>query len=220
MSTVLKFSVAGIIAVSLLVVTKGLAASSSGADDLSPRVQAAAADGPPDPATPVTNQVPAAPIAAPPISTPAPVIVKAPSITPVTLQHMVALRAAHPRPMGPDTACMARTVFLEASNQTLRGQLAVAQVIVNRMKSATYPKSACAVVGQPGQFATGEGETSADQAPSRPWETAVAIARIAQEKSVAQVVPGALFFHATYVSPGWSQTHERIAQIGDHIFYR
>ncbi len=139
-------------------------------------------------------------------------------LTAVSLQDLVTIRAAHPRPMRPETNCLARTVLKEASNQTLRGQLAVAQVVLNRMKSATYPKSACAVVGQPGQFAYTDADL--DRGRSKPWDTAVAIATIAQDNRVAQVAPGALFFHATYVSPSWSQTHERIAQIGDHVFYR
>jgi spore germination cell wall hydrolase CwlJ-like protein len=131
---------------------------------------------------------------------------------------MVALRAAYPRPIGPDTQCLAKTVYLEAANQTLWGQLAVAQVIVNRMKSSTYPKSACAVVEQPRQFA--DQDAAPDDQSGKSWKAAVAIARIAQDGRVAQVVPGALFFHAAYVSPGWSQSRERLAQIGDHIFYR
>lgn len=128
------------------------------------------------------------------------------------------MQARRPRPLEPETECLARTVYLEAANQTLQGQLAVAQVVLNRMKSHTYPKSACAVVGQHGQFARSDDDS--DPAASKPWATAVAIATIAEDGHVAEVAPGAMFFHATYVSPAWSQDHERIAQVGDHIFYR
>lgn len=137
---------------------------------------------------------------------------------PSDLRRLVANRAAHPRPIGAAVECIARTVYLEAANQELTGQLAVAQVIVNRMRASAYPKSACAVVGQHGQFAYGD--VAVDPTSAKPWDTAVAIASIAAEGLAPQVAPGALFFHADYVKPAWSQEHERIAQIGDHIFYR
>ena len=218
MSTAFKLSVAGLLTVSLLVASKSPASSPTG-DDSSPKVQVAAADAAAAPtaaaAAALINDSPPSPLRTP--SQAAAPLVRQP-VTPANLRQMVAVRAASPRPVGPDTACMARTVYLEASNQTLRGQLAVAQVIVNRMKSAAYPKSACEVVEQPGQFA----QADSDQEPtsSKVWKTAVAIARIAQDSRIAQVAPGARFFHATYVSPSWSQTHERITQIGDHVFYR
>ena len=205
------------LAVSLLVVSKSPASSAPSGDDGSPKVQVAAADADATPVDPaVANDSPPSSLPPAPQAT-APPPPRQP-VTPANLRRMVALRAANPRPVGPDTACMARTVYLEASNQTLRGQLAVAQVIVNRMRSAAYPKSACEVVDQPGQFA----QADSDQEPtgSKVWKTAVAIARIAQDSRVPQVAPGARFFHATYVSPSWSQTHERITQIGVHVFYR
>jgi hypothetical protein len=203
------------LAVSLLVVSRGLAAPTPDPDSGSPRVQAAAADGPPEPPP---QAKPPPPQIRPIVSTTYTTLPTPGRLTAVSLKDLVTIRAAHPRPMGPDTNCLARTVLKEASNQTLRGQLAVAQVVLNRMKSATYPKSACAVVGQPGQFAYADADLARGR--SKPWDTAVAIATIAQDSRVAQVAPGALFFHATYVSPSWSQTHERIAQIGDHVFYR
>ncbi len=139
-------------------------------------------------------------------------------VTPDTLQRLVTIRAANARPIKPDVECMARTVYHEASNQALRGQLAVAQVILNRTRTDVFPRTVCGVVGQPGQFS--HGPMTAAAAASGSWHTAVAISAIAEEDHVAQVAPGALFFHAAYVRPAWSQTHERIAQIGDHIFYR
>ncbi|MDX2210698.1 MAG: cell wall hydrolase, partial [Sphingopyxis sp.] len=50
------------------------------------------------------------------------------------------------------------------------------------------------------------------------WSNAIAIAQIARDGSWQNKAPGALFFHARYVSPGWRKT--RIAQIDNHIFYR
>jgi spore germination cell wall hydrolase CwlJ-like protein len=126
--------------------------------------------------------------------------------------------AAHPAPLRPEVECIARAVYREAANQALSGQLAVAQVIMNRARSGEYPKGVCAVVGQPGQFS--QNPVTLATTASKPWSAAVAIATIAEEHRVAQIAPGALFFHAASMRPAWSDEHERIAQIGDHIFYR
>ncbi len=172
----------------------------------------------PTPAGPAAAEPVRDPIVATTVPAPAPPSSTQELITPEALQQLVALRAAHPRPMRPAVECIARTVYHEAANQALRGQLAVAQVIVNRAKSGSFPKSVCAVVSQPGQFS--QAPVTVARGTARPWDVAVAISTIAQEGRVAQVAPGALFFHADYVRPYWTQTHQRIAQIGDHIFYR
>jgi len=207
LSTVLKLGVAGFCAISILAVAKGLPASPRSSETSSPTVQAPSVD-----VAPSTPPPPVHPISTDPIP------VKPRPIGLAALRDLVDLQTMHPRPLGPETACLARTVYLEASNQTLKGQLAVAQVVLNRMKSHTYPRSACAVVGQHGQFAQADDDSS--PASSKPWTTAVAIANIAEDGRMAEVAPGAMFFHATYVSPAWSQDHERIGQVGDHIFYR
>ena len=103
-------------------------------------------------------------------------------------------------------------------DRQVHGQLAVAQVILNRVSSGAYPRSVCAVVDQPGQFSRAPVTAAAESA--KPWSAAVAIAIIAQEHRFPQIAPGALFFHAASMRPAWSDEHERIAQIGDHIFYR
>lgn len=202
MSTVVRFGLAGVLGVGLLSVSTGLAASPPAAHPAWLRVQVS-------PLTPIS--------AAPPVKTRSPAAV-ANLITPEAIEHLVLIRAAHPRPAGPQTECVARTVYHEASNQILQGQLAVAQVIINRTRNPSYPRTACAVVGQPGQFA--QAPVAASVTASLSWRTALAISAIAQDKEVGQVAPGALYFHAAYVRPAWSRTHERIAQIGDHIFYR
>jgi spore germination cell wall hydrolase CwlJ-like protein len=126
--------------------------------------------------------------------------------------------AAHPAPLRPEVECIARAVYHEAANQALSGQLAVAQVILNRARSGEYPRSVCGVVGQPGQFS--KDPITSETSGSKPWSAAVAIATIAEEHRVAQIAPGAMFFHAASMRPAWSEERERIAQIGDHIFYR
>ena len=137
---------------------------------------------------------------------------------PPSLQAQVAAEVADPAPMDRETECMAKAVHHEAANQSLEGQLAVAQLILNRMQSGRFPKTVCGVVNQPGQFVN----ITRYQAPHRDprWAVAVAISRIAQEGMAEAVAPGALFFHAVYVHPSWRTKRERVAQIGAHIFYR
>lgn len=208
MFTVVKYGVAALFGASILSFTPGRAASPIPGVETTHDVLAAA-----------QAAVPAAPAGDPILgkTLPQPADSEA-LVTPQALQQMVELRQAHPRPLRPADACLARTVYLEAANQGLPGQLAVAQVILNRTRTGEFPRSVCAVVNQPGQFATGGEPRDSDH--SRPWGVAVAVAAIASEGRVAQVAPGALFFHAAYVRPAWSRTHERIARIGDHIFYR
>jgi hypothetical protein len=118
----------------------------------------------------------------------------------------------------PETQCLAKVIRHEAANQSLQGQLAVAQVILNRVHTPSFPKSICAVVNQPGQFFDLPGYVV--RVTSMRWRRAVAIARIAREQATPEVAPGALFYHAAYVRPAWSHRRTRIAQIGEHIFYR
>ena len=115
--------------------------------------------------------------------------------------------------------CLAGGVYFESKGEPLIGQLAVAEVILNRAKSGRFASTTCGVILQPGQFSFVRGGGFPPIARnSRDWRTAVAIARIAQEKSWSSGVGKALFFHATHVSPRWRLT--RVAALGNHIFYR
>jgi spore germination cell wall hydrolase CwlJ-like protein len=142
-------------------------------------------------------------------------------ITPAALRRLVAIRVERPaRPLGPDLECMAKVVYHEAANQALPGQLAVAQVIINRTRGGgIFPKSVCAVVNQTGQFFLTR-HYRVPPADRARWRTAVAIADLARRERLAQVAPGALFYHAAFAHPAWSRRHERIAQVGDQVFYR
>ena len=212
MSKIVKYGGAALLGLSLFVVSRGLAASTPSTSAILVDAAKAQSAPPPSPAAPVSQALPTASLDTD---------VEAPSRQVTTtsgLRHLVAMETAHPGPLRPEVECMARTVYHEAANQTLSGQLAVAQVILNRVSSGAYPRNVCAVVDQPGQFSRAPVTGAAVSA--RPWSAAVAIAVIAQEHRFPQIAPGAMFFHAAYMRPSWSGEHERIAQIGDHIFYR
>jgi hypothetical protein len=117
--------------------------------------------------------------------------------------------------------CLASAVYFESRGEPLAGQLAVAEVILNRVKSGRFRDTICDVVKQPSQFSfvrRGVIPTPARQ--SSAWERAVAIAHIALNDLHDVTGEDSLFFHATYVNPGWGRQSRRIARIGNHIFYR
>ncbi len=120
---------------------------------------------------------------------------------------------------GREAECLAGAVYFESKGEPLSGQLAVAEVILNRTKSGRFPSSICGVVFQRSQFSfvRGNGFPPIVRSGSN-WRTAVAVAKIAQNKEWSSGVGKALFFHARYVSPGWRLT--RVAALGNHIFYR
>jgi spore germination cell wall hydrolase CwlJ-like protein len=144
-----------------------------------------------------------------------------PAKAPVSAESLAALVAATPVPgtLDPELRCLAGAVYFEARGESLSGQLAVAHVVINRAESGRFPTSLCGVVHQPSQFSfVRGGKMPAIRESSTLWSNAVAIAQIARSDSWKNQAPGALFFHARHVSPGWRKT--RIAQIDNHIFYR
>jgi len=117
--------------------------------------------------------------------------------------------------------CLASAVYFEARGEPLEGQLAVADVVINRAASGRYPTTLCGVVEQPWQFsfvnATGR-IPNADRS-SESWRKAVAIAKIAQAGTARAVDKDVLWYHADYVSPSWGRRLARQEKIGLHIFY-
>ena len=141
-----------------------------------------------------------------------------PAVAFESLADAVAAQDAADRPEG-ELACLAGAVFYESHGEPLAGQLAVAEVILNRAGSGRFPASACGVVTQRGQFSfVRDGQMPAVAAERAGWRTAVAVARVAMAKAWASQAPAALFFHARRTAPGWSKT--QIASIGNHVFYR
>ncbi|NJC09071.1 cell wall hydrolase [Polymorphobacter fuscus] len=115
-----------------------------------------------------------------------------------------------------DLRCLASAVYFESRGEPLEGQLAVAQVILNRVESGRYANSVCGVINQPGQFSFDRSRTPAVGVD---WRRAQAIARIAAQDLWRAIAPRAVSFHAARLSPGW-RGKTRIARIGNHVFYR
>lgn len=135
-----------------------------------------------------------------------------------SLSELVSQRVTS-EPLNAELSCLAGAIYFESKSEPLAGQLAVGRVIVARSRSGRFPDSYCGVVYQHSQFSfVRGGGMPAINKDSRGWKNAVAIAQIANEGSWSSPVEGALYFHSAHVSPRWRKA--RIAQVGNHVFYR
>lgn len=122
--------------------------------------------------------------------------------------------------------CLAQNAFWEARNQSEEGRLAVAFVTMNRVKSHSFPDTICEVVWQRKQFSwTHDGKS--DRIPpvrvqDGTWERTVRVVLRALSPYTDDPTNGALFYHAGYVEPPWTQDigMSAVLTIGDHTFYR
>jgi len=146
--------------------------------------------------------------------------VPAPAPQPANLADLV-LAHATPATADREQECLANAVYFEARSEPIEGQLAVAEVVMNRAASGRYPSDLCAVITQKAQFSfIRKGKFPSPDRESAAWKKAVAIAVIARQKLVAGSLPsGVLWYHATYVSPKWGKRLTKQTQIGLHIFY-
>ncbi len=131
---------------------------------------------------------------------------------------------AQPEPTGDaDWQCLTEALYFESRGESLAGQVAVAEVILNRVDSALYPRSVCGVVKQRGgggcQF------SYVCDGKKRMREKAAAdlsgrIARAMLDGAPRLLTDGATHFHTRQVRPGWSKRFAHTASIGAHLFYR
>ena len=138
-------------------------------------------------------------------------------------RSLAELARAHATSDVPDAEreCLAGAVYFEAQGEPIEGQLAVAEVVLNRAASGEYPSSICAVVTQPAQFSfVREGRFPPIDRGSDAWRKAVAVARIAAEDLAGTLSSDVLWYHADYVAPSWGRRLHRATRIGAHIFYR
>lgn len=122
----------------------------------------------------------------------------------------------------PEQNCLVSAVYFEARGESLEGQLAVAEVVLNRSRSGRYPATWCGVVRQHAQFSfVRRGRIPGANQASEAWRRAVAISRIAATRAHQRLLPETtLWYHANYVRPSWGRRLDRSGQIGAHIFYR
>lgn len=122
--------------------------------------------------------------------------------------------------------CLSEALYFEARGETVRGQFAVAEVIMNRVDSARFPGSVCAVINQGTgrkyqcQFTyTCDGNPEKIHEPEA-WTRVSKVARAALDGKAAELTKGATHYHTTAVRPRWSRVYTHTASIGVHRFYR
>lgn len=137
-----------------------------------------------------------------------------------SLKQLISAVAA-PTSLSSEMECLAGAVYFESRGEPLAGQLAVAQVVVNRTESGQFPSSYCGVVYQRSQFSFVKGGAMPRiNRSSAAWNRAKTIARIAHEGLWDSEAGDSLYFHANYVKPSWSRKKVARATIDSHIFYR
>ena len=135
--------------------------------------------------------------------------------------------------------CLALNTYHEAKNQSMIGQIATAQVVMNRVADDRYPNTVCEVVKQGPHRPSWENPEKeypirhrcqfswyCDGKPDIPknekaWRKAQDVAfLVLYNKINLDVTEGATHYHATYVRPAWARTKTRTTRIEKHIFYR
>lgn len=138
---------------------------------------------------------------------------------PLTQASMIASQKQH--------WCLATAIYFEARGENYRGQVAVAQVVRNRVKHRAYPNSICSVVFQNQSWKNRcQFSFACDGIPERikekkAWKQAEEIAtKVINGDIYLAEVANATHYHANYVRPKWAPKLRKLTKIGVHIFYR
>ena len=122
--------------------------------------------------------------------------------------------------------CLAEAIYFEARGEQVKGQFAVAEVILNRVKSGQFPGTICKVIGQ------GTGRRYQCQftykcdgykdiiAEKQAYARVSKVARLAIDGAAQELTDGALYYHTKFVRPRWSRKFTQTAAIGVHLFFR
>lgn len=123
-------------------------------------------------------------------------------------------------------ACLTEAIYFEARGEPFDGQVAVAEVVLNRVDSQYWPRTVCGVVNQGSERKTGcqfsyTCDGSSRKVPNVPAaRLARQIATVMLQGAPRRLTGHATHYHADYVDPSWNRTMETTAIIGRHIFYR
>jgi spore germination cell wall hydrolase CwlJ-like protein len=130
------------------------------------------------------------------------------------------------RAIDEQSQCLVTALYHEARGESIEGQFAVAEVILNRVDVSEFPDTTCGVVFQNAhrrngcQFSFACDGRSDDMADRDAADMARRIAQVMTEGAPRPLTDGATYFHATWVSPNWASDFTETASIGVHIFYR
>ncbi len=144
---------------------------------------------------------------------------------PAVIRYSADWLAEQPVPTGGEAwKCLAQAVYFEARGESIKGQFAVAEVVLNRVDSGKFAKSVCGVVKQRGggscQFSYVCDRQADRMREAQARDIAERIAYVMLNGAPRALTGGATYFHTNGVRPRWSKRFERTAAIGDHLFYR
>ncbi|MFY0311626.1 cell wall hydrolase [Leisingera sp. D0M16] len=127
---------------------------------------------------------------------------------------------------GEQFACLAEALYFEARGETVKGQFAVAEVILNRVESEQFPDTLCGVINQGTgrkyqcQFTyTCDGYKEVINE-KKAYQRVAKVARAALDGLKTELTDGATYYHTTAVRPRWSRVFTNTTRIGVHVFYR
>lgn len=127
---------------------------------------------------------------------------------------------------GPQWSCLTEALYFEARGETVRGQVAVAEVILNRVSSPRFPGTVCGVIHQgTGKRYQCQFTYTCDGNPETISEPAAyarvgKIARMMLDGAPRSLAGGATYYHTTAVNPSWARKFRRTARHGVHLFYK
>ena len=128
--------------------------------------------------------------------------------------------------MSRELKCLSEALYFEARGEQIEGQIAVADVIINRKNSNRFPSTICGVVSEGShkrhacQFSyncDGKLELIYDK---KTYRRIVKLSSMILDGAFSDVTNGATFFHASEVSPSWSKKFKKTRKIGRHLFYK
>ena len=123
-------------------------------------------------------------------------------------------------------ACLSQAIYYEARGESQRGQVAVAEVVMNRVRSAAYPNSICGVVYQGShrsmgcQFTFTCDGSLAHRPRGRAWDRAQRVATAVMLGYTRPITQGATHYHTHAVNPIWNSGLVETTEVGSHVFYR
>ena len=143
-----------------------------------------------------------------------------------------------------EVMCLAQNIYFESRDQLIKGQIAVALVTINRVKSKRFPNTICRVVQQANRYKTGKIKRNmcqfswyCDGASDKPrerlaWKISLLISRAMLQQAGVQIkhfgepweiedfLNGAKHYHNLDVDPYWNRKMLKVMTIGDHIFWK
>ena len=165
-------------------------------------------------------------VGTPALPAPAPVVQSPPPV--LQTVNAAVLRTVDPLDVfeSDDNRCLAQAIYFEARGEPIEGQVAVAQVVLNRVANPRYPDSICGVVFQNEwhrnrcQFSFACDGRSDRPKEAASWDQSRRIAHLVLSERVRDFSLSATHYHAKYVTPKWASRLHETAEVGLHVFYR